>query len=88
MSDLYPTKTRLLLLRDVANGDCTRRRDYRGEEYDHNSATDRTVTVRLAELERAGWVVLGKPCEPVSRYPCWRLTPAGRAVLDAHAGAR
>lgn len=81
MSELHPTPTRLALLRDVAHWHVYRRR---GVDYD--SATDRTVTARMAELERAGWVELGGERE-LDRL-LWRLTPAGRAVLDTHGGAR
>lgn len=79
MSDLYPTKTRLALLRDVADGRVKRRFGV-----DIDTWTDRTVTFRMEELERAGWVELG---EFVGRSQQWQITPAGRAVLDAHGEA-
>lgn len=70
MSDLYPTKMRLALLAEVA--------DHRivGRAYDAYSViTGRKVAASMREMETAGWVVL-------AGGERWRLTDAGRAVLD------
>lgn len=79
MSELYPTPTRLALLRDAADGYVHR---FGSVDTDRSG---RVVIARIAELERAGWVKLDPPV--ADRWRFWRLTPAGRAVLDAHGGA-
>jgi hypothetical protein len=88
MSDLYPTKTRLALLRDVAGEHITRNYFADGER-DTDGDGDK-VTARIAEAEKAGWVHLDdKVWTTINvfdggwwtlRY--WRLTDAGRALLD------
>lgn len=73
---LHPTRTRLRLLAEVAAGTVYRYGD--GHDYDSGQYK---VTARMAEMQRAGWVVL-----PSSDYPPykrrWLITPAGKAVLD------
>lgn len=87
--DLYPTPTRLALLRQVANGQvCT---DFMAS-IDTEGGDDvivlfpdaptawsdrRRVTARIREMEAAGWVreLTGGD---------WFLTDAGQALLDAH----
>lgn len=84
MSDPYPTPTRLALLRDVAAGEVCCYRN--GESY--LGTGDRRVTARMAELRAAGWVelaVLTHTRADDVTYQQWRLTDAGRAMLD---GAR
>ena len=87
---LHPTKTRLALLQAVADGDVRqcypRPPDPIYSEMDRGYGTGRRyvkVTVKIDELERAGWVGLGE--REFDRYGAprpWLLTPAGRAVLD------
>ncbi len=72
VSDLYPTKTRVALLEHVETGRVFR--DVIGDDY---ISADRKVNARIVEVERAGWVQLDKT-------DTWRLTDAGRAVLDQH----
>ena len=85
MSDLwlFPTKTRLALLRDVA------RNLVWGDDGDVLAATGdggrRKVTVQVADMCRAGWVRPGG-LRGDRRRP-YELTDAGRAVLDADGGA-
>lgn len=82
MTDLYPTKTRLQLLRDIAADNVV---DGLTDETDgHIWLLDivtfdppRKVTARVLELEHAGWVEQGPD------GATWRLTAAGRAVLEA-----
>lgn len=72
--DLYPTPTRLDLLDQVDAG-----RVYHAElggDFVGDGANLLRVTVRLAELEAAGWVE--RPA--LSAY--WRLTDAGRVIRD------
>lgn len=81
-TDLYATKTRLALLRDVASGECWQRSN-------GHSTTPGTigvdteplvvVTSRIAEQEQAGWVHL---FEHTTGAKQWQLTTAGREVLD------
>jgi hypothetical protein len=80
MSAPYPTKTRIALLRAVADGEVWR---YRNEQ-DYLSEPHRKVTARMAELTAADWVELVEPRSKIARelrYRQWRLTDAGRAVL-------
>jgi hypothetical protein len=78
--DLYPTPTRVNLLRDVDEG-----RVFTDVTAEHDRVvlvpnaptewqTQRLVTVRMAEVERAGWV---------EEYDAamWRLTDKGREIL-------
>ena len=84
MSDLYPTKTRLALLADVANSqvytDITAEAADSGEDIiwlfpDAPTVweTRHKVTARIREMERAGWV------EEVGCQ--WALTDVGLDVL-------
>ncbi len=80
MHDLYPTKTRLALLRHVAAGIVYK------HTHDGSSTTNAgftRVTARIAEAEQAGWVEL-EEADHLDTYPLrvWRLTDAGRAILD------
>jgi hypothetical protein len=82
MSGLHPTKTRLDLLRAVADF-LVFRTPYRDAQFT-GAHGFKTVTARITELERAGRVHLPDPNADTS---LWRLTDAGRAVLDAAEGA-
>lgn len=85
MSDLFPTPTRLALLRDIDAGHVLV--DTTVEKFTvvlfpdaPTSWQDRqTVTARVIELEVAGWAELAP-------WHGWQLTDAGRAVLDTHGG--
>lgn len=68
---LYPTPTRLRLLREVDAEEIIRRSDD-GASVDLDGYR---VTAKVAELAAAGWVELDGSV--------WRLTAAGREVLDA-----
>lgn len=75
-TDLYPTRTRLRLLRAIADGDVWRGTDGRdSDDFGGN------VTARTAELNAHGWVVPGYLYDDQGRRQ-WQLTDAGRAVLD------
>lgn len=76
-SDLYPTPSRLALLRDVDAGNVFR--DRLGDDY---ISADRKVSDRIGAMERAGWVERFGPTE--DRFEHWRVADAGRAVLDSH----
>jgi hypothetical protein len=67
--DLHPTKTRLALLRQVADGEVYQ--DVLGITY-HSGGVQ--VTARIREMEQAGWVELD------GRY--WGPTSLGQRVLD------
>lgn len=82
--ELHPTKTRIQLLRDIANGQVLT--DITAEPEDGDviwlfpdaptTWQNRTrVTARVQELERAGWV------EQQPNGMDWDLTDAGRKVL-------
>ena len=70
---LYPTPTRLALLRDVGAQRIVRQPSGAST---HEWAT---VTGRMADLERAGWVHLVDLSGDGTL--CWLLTDAGRRVL-------
>jgi hypothetical protein len=72
---LYPTKTRLRLLRDVKAGQVFR--DSTGQSYISGTAK---VTSAMYELEQAGWVHLG---DHPSGMVVWKLTSAGHVVLES-----
>jgi hypothetical protein len=84
---LYPTKTRLRLLRHVAAGLVKESPYGRHESYDGGESL-RKVTGRVDELSRAGLVTLKPADRPTgSTFAPWRVwdvTDAGRAVLDTH----
>lgn len=76
---LYPTKTRVQLLRDVDAGLVMN--DIRNQVIDGRvvliapkDGFEQTVTARIAELEKAGWA------EEDEDGINWRLTAAGLAV--------
>jgi hypothetical protein len=81
MGELYPTRTRLQLLRDVRDGkvgtDITADVErivlwpYAPTEWQ----TQQTVTARVLELEQAGWV------RRSASGAAWLLTDAGEKVL-------
>lgn len=72
--DLYPTPTRVDLLDEVAAEHVYR---YDGHDYvEADGQRFRKVTAALAEMERAGWVVVNGGR--------WDLTAAGEAVRDAY----
>jgi len=83
VTDLYPTKTRLALLRQVANS--LVQSGYADDVLLFPDAPtsweySRKVTARIEELERAGWVTELHPDHP----GCWWVpTEAGYAVLAA-----
>lgn len=66
---LYPTKTRLALLRAVAERNVIRD----GQHDLDRSAEYRIVDARMGEMNRAGWVQLVDGS--------WSLTDTGRTVL-------
>jgi hypothetical protein len=75
---LYPTPTRLELLRAVAAGavlDGITNDDAWLIDLDPPATK---VTARMAEMDAAGWVHLDGP-------PVWALTDAGRTVLEDRA---
>lgn len=83
--DLYPTKTRLGLLAEIANGQVLT--DITADDdvillfpWAPTQWQDRVkVTARVREMERAGWV------ETDTAGVTWQLTERGRAFLDAAA---
>jgi hypothetical protein len=80
MAELYPTKTRLALLRAVLAENVVDGPDEHGQihawEIDPPYAP-RKVNSRINELKAAGWVA--------EHRNTYRLTPAGRRVLDGAA---
>jgi len=78
MSDLYPTPTRLALLRRVAEGQIV----WLAGGISRDERDGSRVTARVAEMERAGWIT--RDFGPWRR---WKLTDTGRAVLARHGGA-
>lgn len=88
-ADLYPTKTRLALLRQIANSQVMTDLTHDGDgpapillfPDAPTSWQDRVkVSARVDEMERAGWVR--------DELGTWIPTEAGYAVLDAHPPAR
>lgn len=87
MSKLYPTPTRLALLRDIRDGKV---RQYRNGE---NICTTRWNAVNAAtrDMRSAGWIEPGTQWheehggrhDPPASYRLWELAGAGRAVLFA-----
>jgi hypothetical protein len=84
--DLYPTPTRLALLRAIDAGDVA----YRLDTSAHWHSMIRNgvkVDTRCEEMRAAGWIVLDdpEPAEP-DRYPAarrWRPTAAGESEIPA-----
>jgi hypothetical protein len=74
-AELTPTPTRLALLADVAAGNVV------GSLYGHIRCTvdglRRTVTLRIWDMHRAGWV-------RSNADHTWHLTDTGRTILDQH----
>jgi len=92
MNELFPTKTRLALLRDVGRG--TVLRFPNGESRQHfDDGTYTVINALIGELEQAGWVRVGGvetsgPYRSINqRARLWQLTRAGEAVLAAAARA-
>lgn len=85
--ELYPTKTRLALLRGVAASQVQTARDGPTScvlwfmDAPESWTYSRNVTARMAELQRAGWVVESEPAGPGA---WWLLTDAGRKLLEEH----
>ena len=74
MTDLYPTKTRLGLLRAVDNGRV--KLSHSGAIIRASSYANRRADASTRELMQAGWVQLGPD------GGTYELTGDGRAVLD------
>lgn len=78
-SDLFPTPTRLALLREVAAGNVMEvvTEETEGHTWLLPVEVDekpRKVCARIDEMLRAGWVIQDEAF--------WRITHTGRAVLD------
>jgi hypothetical protein len=87
MGELYPTKNRLALLRAVRDRDVYWWPPESTDDGEPDSMWEPPnegglkVSVRIEEMRAAGWVEV-EP-EPQRGYTYrWRLTDAGRAVLD------
>lgn len=70
---LFPTPTRLALLRDIAAG------NLRWSPPNGFTVRCTAVNARIDEFDRAGWIEITN----VDRWQHAALTAAGRAVLDA-----
>jgi hypothetical protein len=83
-ADLYPTPARLALLRDVDDGkvaddaDATPMLDLGADGFAR-------VADAIWTMKRAGWVELPPGTDEPDEPGTWRLTDAGRAVLEAGA---
>jgi hypothetical protein len=80
---LYPTPTRLALLRDVQAGQIRRVTPRERDPYVMHFTSYR-VTAQVAEVEQAGWVELDPDdLEEAGPFQIqhYRLTAAGRKVL-------
>jgi hypothetical protein len=73
--DLYPTKTRLALLRDIADGKVCDGADG-APHLDIGDGETARVADAVWAMERAGWVT-----QPSDRL-LWELTATGHIVLD------
>jgi hypothetical protein len=80
--DLYPTPTRLALLREVATGEAWQKSTGHTVVEQINGRV-RNVTVRIAEMQQAGWIVLTPMRFGAKR---WDLTDAGTAALATNTG--
>lgn len=82
--DLYPTPTRVRLLRDVEAkpGNVYRIREPAGYTESYCRDPHRKVTAMCEQLERADWIRLGLPARPsmFASRP-WELTDKGREIL-------
>lgn len=82
MTDLYPTKTHLALLRVVAAGKVRYYPQYgKSDGFSLDTLSDRRCSPQMAELRGAGWVSI-PPKRPGDFSLLWALTDAGRAVLE------
>lgn len=87
MADLYPTKTRLELLRGVERLEVAGYPPYghHGDEYyQDGEGRGRKVTTRIEELMKADWVRKGTRVHNGVPFSAFRveLTDAGRKVLE------
>lgn len=88
MGDLYPTKTQLALMRDIACGAVLRFPNGETRCY-WDDGTYSQVNARVGDMERAGWtrvggVVTSGPYQhPTQRPRLIQLTRDGEAVLAA-----
>jgi hypothetical protein len=86
VADLFPTKTRLALLRGVGRGEVTGYPHYEGSEVDYywdGPIDGLKVTSRVVEVLRAGWVEKGRRFGNERQYAySMRLTDACLKVLD------
>lgn len=81
---LFPTKTRLALLRAVAAGNVHAARDFHTDKLVSQNVAQ-IVTARCEEAKAAGWIVLGPRLGPsIYNRALWQLTEVGRQVLDTH----
>jgi hypothetical protein len=83
---LNPTAARLALLQAVADGQVYTRRYTSGDYQDlGDDLPARTVTAKLGELWRAGWVDLtyDEATYDMVRKFYWHVTDSGKAVLAA-----
>jgi hypothetical protein len=90
---LYPTKTRLALLQDVADGLVSEHYPFHRHSPPYTDV-DRgpgvsprwvKVTSRIEEMRRAGWVEIhANPGFSMRLSTRWHLTAAGREVLEAN----
>lgn len=85
--DLYPTPARLAFLADVAAGRV--RDDADSAPMLHYDDEGTPGCTRVAEaiwlMRQAGWVELPPGTDEPAELDTWRLTDAGRAVLEAGA---
>lgn len=79
MADLYPTPTRLALLRDIRDGRVRDDADFTPMLHfeDDGEAKTARMADRVWEMARAGWCA-------ARVTSTWELTDAGRAVLAAN----
>jgi hypothetical protein len=79
---LYPTPTRLKLMRWIAGSPGVKHWHF-AKPLTHDLATDRNVTVRVAELVAAGLAEI-PPAEDGFTTSMVRLTEAGAEYLDTY----
>lgn len=86
MTGLYPTKTRLSLLDQVARGHI-----WQSNNHEIWDELRYKVTARALELVRAGWVEFDPWSEPskvdATRTRSLSITDKGAAILAANGGA-
>jgi hypothetical protein len=83
-ADLYPTRARLALLRDVDDGKVSDSDDA-APVLDLGDDGFARVADAIWTMRRAGWVELPPGTDEPDEPGTWRLTDAGRAVLEAGA---